>query len=199
MNVLEKFFLAINKKREETKGIHVTSLVYDCLRRSYYTIKYGEGFFDLKTLITFWIGRQLHKTRILASHELNLEWSGIVGTVDDFEEGILIEKKSTTFLPKEPMDHHIRQLEYYALLLEKNGYNVKECHLVYIDINNKDIKAFPVQFRPLNQIEKEIVEKKEILESHLLHNEIPDRQISWLCYYCNFASICLKEEENESK
>lgn len=197
MDLIEKMYEAINKQDERKQGIHVTSLVYDCLRRSYYSEKFGEGFFDIKTLITFWIGRVLHHTQVLKEHELQLEWLGILGTVDEFEDGILLEKKTTAFMPKAPLEHHVTQLEYYKLLLEKTGKRVKQMFLMYIDIANKDIKVFEVEPRPLAEIEVELIAKKTELEASLLKNIVPPRHAGWLCGYCNFASICFKGKENE--
>ena len=83
MDILERFYEAINKDNEPLKGIHVSALSYNCLRRAYFTQMHGDGFFDMKTLVTFWIGRQLHMTPILKEHEVPLKWYRIIGTCDD--------------------------------------------------------------------------------------------------------------------
>lgn len=195
MDIKEELFKAIVREQEKMpEGIHVTSLVYDCLRRGYYENKFEEGFFDIKTLITFWIGRAVHKTPIFSNHEMTLRWEGIVGTLDEYQDGIVIDKKTTTYLPKQANAHHIKQVEYYAWLLWKNGYPFKEGYLVYIDINEKDIVVFPVFIKDLITIENEILKKKKVLDEAMKNNIPPQRNIGWLCKYCNFASICFKEE-----
>lgn len=196
MDIKEEMLKAI--AREETEmpeGIHVTSLVYDCMRRGYYDNTHEESFFDLKTLLTFWIGRAVHKTPILSNHEMTLKWGGIVGTLDEFQDGIIIDKKTTTYMPKSPNAHHARQIEYYAVLLWKNGLVFKEGYLVYIDINNKDIEVFPVKTRPLPIVEAEMMKKKTLLEEAIKNNIPPKREIGWICNYCSYASICFKEKE----
>ena len=190
MNIEEKVIEAMNAKEPfEGKGIGVTNLVYDCLRRAYYTRTLGE-FYDLHTLILFWTGRKLHETQILKEHELVLEWEGIVGIVDEYENGTLLEKKTCVSLPRTPNDHHVKQVEYYKVLLEKHGKPVNEAYLLYIDINNKEIRTFKVNMRPSNIIEKEMLERKEKLEKALKEGKPPERKVGWLCNYCNFASIC---------
>jgi len=193
MNIQEKIFEAIvdGPRRE---GIHVTELVYDCLRKGYYAHHYGEGFFDIKTLTTFWIGKALHKTKILKHNEMTLKWNGIVGTVDDYEKGVLIDKKTTTFTPKDPWKHHIKQLEYYALLLTKNNIPFKEAHIVYINITDKKFTIFPVKIRDFETIEKEIIRKKEIFEKALKDSKSPTRKVGWLCSYCSYASVCFGDK-----
>ena len=136
MEILERFYEAINRDNEPHEGIHVSSLCYDCLRRAYFTQLHGDGFFDMKTLVTFWIGRQIHETPILKEHEVPLEWNGIIGTCDDYEDGVLLEKKTCRAIPKQVYSHHIKQAEFYSLMLEKAGKPVKEAHIVYIDVAN---------------------------------------------------------------
>jgi len=196
MNIKEELFKAIMREEDDrSRGIHVTSLVYDCLRRGYYENKFEEGFFDMKTLITFWIGKAVHKTPILKNHELKLEWNGITGTVDEYQDGIIIDKKTTTYTPKSPNGHHIKQIEYYAVLLSKNGYRVREGHLIYININDKDIVVFPIKIRSLEDVEAEMVEKKIILENSIRDKTEPRRSPGWLCGYCNYAGVCFKEKK----
>lgn len=82
-SILEKLYESISRETVSREGeIHVSSLCYPCIRKSYYTIKHGRDFYNLKTLITFWIGRQLHKTQILSGSELPLKWNGIIGSAD---------------------------------------------------------------------------------------------------------------------
>lgn len=189
MNVLERFFEAIVGEEKRPKGIHVTSLVHDCLRRSYYQQKFGS-FFSLKTMITFWIGKQLHRTKILNKNEFKLEWEGVVGSIDDFEDGVLIEKKTCTTTYRNPLDHHKRQVEYYSVLLRKNGFKFKEGRLIYINLVDKEVVEFPVSVRGLSTIADEMLEKKKVLEGALKSKKPPARSMSWLCNYCSFANIC---------
>lgn len=196
MNIKERILESINKQNKRREGIHVTSLVYGCLRRSYYEQTVGDGLFNLKTLLTFWIGRAIHMTPLLKEHELQLEFEGIVGTVDDFEpeEGLLIDKKTCKLIPKEAYSHHKKQIEYYIWLLKKNGHDVKKAYVLYIDIVNKKLELFPVFARNLDVIEKEILERKNMLLEALNNKEMPPRSMSWLCDYCSFSGRCFNAQ-----
>lgn len=202
MNISERVLKAINKEERQLHGVHASALSYDCLRRAYYSQTMKEGYHDLKTLITFWIGRQLHKTPILKHHEMTLKWvtkdgMKIVGTPDDYEDGVVLDKKTCKKIPRSPNDHHKKQLEYYSVLLQNNGFECNEGHLVYIDIVEKNIQPFKVRFRPKEVIEKELLAKAKILHDALKNKKPPERVPGWICSYCGFASICYKGDENK--
>lgn len=194
-NILERFYKAIAKEQTHHKGIHVSSLSYDCIRRAYYSQIYGEGLFSSKTLLTFWIGRELHKTQLLEHHELSVDWDGIIGTCDDYENGLLLDKKTCTMIPTFISTHHIKQVEYYALMLSKQGKHVSQAHILYIDIANKKVKHFRVKMRPMNMIEEELVRKRDTLKTCLKSQVPPPRRIEWLCEHCVFASKCFGTED----
>lgn len=189
----------ILKKITEPKlreGIHVSSLVYDCLRRGWYHHHYGHGFYDLKTLIRFWIGKAVHEYPLLNRHHLELSWNNIYGEVDDYTEedgGIIFEKKTCKTYYRNPIQHHVRQLEYYVPLLVHNGYPVKEGYVVYINVADNDIYYFPVNIRPLKEIEKEMLVRRDILQRCIEENVLPPRNTSWLCRFCNFCMLCFQD------
>jgi len=189
MNVLERFFEAITREEFNREGIHVTALVHDCLRKCFYSQTMGN-YFNLKTLITFWIGKQLHKTPILKQNEVPLKWEGIFGTVDDYEDGVLVEKKTCNTKYNNPLDHHKKQVEYYSVMLRKNDLPFKEGHIVYINLVDKEVTEFEVSVRDIKKIQEEMIIKKEIINKAIETGEPPKRHITWLCNYCEFANIC---------
>lgn len=195
MNIEEKFFEGIAYDiRESDNKFHVSLLCYDCMRNLYYRKTLGE-FMDANGMMTVWIGKQLHLTPILKSNELRLEWttpSGAVisGTLDDYEDGIIIEKKTTGWKVERPKDYNVRQLEYQALLLSKHNMPFTEGHLLYIDIGKKDLIPFQINIRELAEIEAEVLEKVRILEEAFKNKIAPPRVTGWLCSYCVYASRC---------
>jgi CRISPR/Cas system-associated exonuclease Cas4 (RecB family) len=197
MNVKERFLLALNKNEgTRRKGIHVSSISYDCMRKAYYGITKGESY-NLNTLLTFWIGKQIHKTPILAESEIEGEWQGIIGSADEYEAGkdggTIIEKKSCTKIPSKPYSHHVKQAEYYAVLLNSMQKPVKEAYILYIDIQSKAFRDFAIKMRPISVIEKEMLAKKQILQVALGDRVPPARNIGWQCSYCSFANTCFRE------
>lgn len=192
--VIEKLLQSINRSTVSREGeIHVSSLCYPCIRRSFYIIRHGQDFFNTKTLLTFWIGRELHKTPILSGNEISLEWEGIKGTCDEFENGLLIEKKTCTQIPNYPSSQHITQAEYYSVLLKHAKKPVSKACILYIDIMNKRLKAFPVKLRSTQLVEQEMLNKKLALEESIKTSQPPPRKISWLCDHCTFASECFRD------
>jgi len=181
-------------RQESRPGIHVTDLVYDCLRRGYYRIKYGHGFYDLKTLLRFFIGRAVHSFPILGKHEVPVELDGVHGSVDDFdpERGILLEKKHTAYtkLPITPYPWHVRQIEFYKIMLENAGYKVNECYAVYIDVVTPRVKVIPVIPRDSEVIYDDFTTRRELLEYHLQEGYPPPRVITSMCELCTFSVPC---------
>lgn len=75
-DVLEKFYEAMRRdsKENDNEEIHVSSLCYDCMRKVYYQMTRPDQYFDLKTMITFWMGRAIHNTPILKESEIPLQY-----------------------------------------------------------------------------------------------------------------------------
>lgn len=194
-NIIELFYKAVTKEQSHHSGIHVSSLSYECLRRAYYSQIYGEGLFSAKTLMTFWIGRELHKTQILAHHELSVDWNGIIGTCDEYENGLLLDKKTCTMIPTYVSPHHAKQVEYYALMLSKQYKIVNQAYILYIDVANKKVKALKVKLRQLSIIEDELTRKRDMLKNSIESKTPPSRHINWLCDHCAFASKCFEYVE----
>jgi CRISPR/Cas system-associated exonuclease Cas4 (RecB family) len=171
--------------------ISVSSIIYPCLRKAYYEKKHG-AFFDISAAYTFWIGKAMHKMNFLEEGEGELEWEGIVGRFDDYEKGTLVDKKSVNELPRTANSHHITQLEYYYVLCQKNHKPVNDIWILYLEKKYPAHKWFKVKPRPLEVIEKEMLERKSVLEECLAKgsNKIPGRDISWLCKYCPFTPLC---------
>lgn len=192
-SIVEKLLESISRDTQNREGeIHVSSICYPCIRKSYYSLKHGQDFFNMKTLLTFWIGRQLHETPILSENEIPLNFHGIIGSADEYESGLLLEKKTCTQIPRYPLSHHIRQAEYYSVMLKHQNKPVKKACILYIDIANKELKAFRIKMRDEDRVEKEMLKKKQLLEQSLESNNPPPRSIGWLCSWCNFSSLCFK-------
>jgi len=198
---------AITRDLEEAKPplekINVTDLVFPCLRHAFYSKKFFEEKRGrLPDLLGMWIGVKLHETRIFGSHEIELEYNGIFGRVDGYEDEILLELKTTRAIPPEPYPHHVKQVEYYRVLLEKSGRPVKFAVILYVNVNDLTTKVFPILFdRSVEEVEEELIKRKKELEE-ALQKDIPPPPIPdepWACDYCRFAYLCgyqaIKEEK----
>lgn len=198
MNLKEleiKFRKSLFETHKKSGLISVSSIIYPCLRKAYYTKKYGE-FYDINTAYTFYIGKAIHKMPFLKESEIELEWEGIIGRIDDYGEETLVDKKTTKTLPSRPRDHHITQMEYYYVLCLKNNKPVKDLFIHYLEKGYPAHKFFRIKPRPVEEIEKEMLERKNALEEALKTDKIPDRHLSWLCKYCNFSPKCFGKQKD---
>jgi CRISPR/Cas system-associated exonuclease Cas4 (RecB family) len=198
VDVKEKFFSAVMKELEDgsrKNNIHVTELVYDCLRRGYYTHLHGE-MYDLEGAMRMWIGKKLHETSVLGGlNEVELQWQNIWGRVDEYDPNTktLLEKKTTRQIPKNPYDHHVKQLNYYRVLLENNGYQVQRGLLLYVDVTTPAIEVFDVLLADRKMVEQEMLAKYQILSEALAKQVPPPRATGWLCDYCPWVGRCFRE------
>ena len=85
-----------------------------------------------------------------------------------------------------------KQLRYYRVLLERNGYAVRGAVVIYIDVNKAYAEAYPVNVldAPLSELEAEMLERRNILRKALNTNEPPPREMGWWCNTCECASLC---------
>lgn len=202
ISVKTKLLQAIVASLEEAKPplekINVTDLTFPCLRHAFYSKKFvSERRGSLTELMTLWIGTKLHETKISKQHEIEVEYSNIYGRVDGYDDGIILELKTTRKIPSQPLPHHVKQVNYYRVLLERNNYPVVFAVILYINIVDLTTKAFLVLFdRSLEDTEKELINRKEKLLSALQSNvpppPLPDEP--WACDYCNFAYLCGLQE-----
>ncbi|RLJ03520.1 MAG: hypothetical protein DRP11_00570, partial [Candidatus Aenigmatarchaeota archaeon] len=170
----------------------------------YYQITYPDVIIDPRGAIRTWIGRKLHETSILGGEvEIRLEYKGITGRIDEYKDGVLLEKKTCRSIPKKPYPHHVRQVEYYWVLCERNGRPVKKAALMYIDVDSAEVEVFPVEFeRPLEEVEEEMLRKAEIISECLKTGILPPRKMTtWddktsklVCEYCAYYGICMRED-----
>jgi len=191
----EQFYKGIIRYLQEEPPriaeIHVTDIANVCIRRAYYSKVYPLPI-SMKQALIFAIGRKIHEIPIFPEgHEMELSYEGIVGRVDEYANGILIDKKTTRNIPKQVPPHIVNQLRYYRVLLEKNGYKVLHAYVLYINVTDLTIKFFPISLsEPLENIEREMIRKKELLEESLKKREPPPRVIGEWCQECEYASLC---------
>jgi len=200
-SVLESFYSSVVRRLDEDRPpeekIPVTSIIYSCYRRMYYTYLLGDRM-ELDSILRVWVGKSCHETPVLREHEVELELGDIVGKVDGYEVAVILEEKTTRKkIPAVPYDHHVRQVEYYRVLLERHGKPVGIGAVLYVDVNKARARAFPVFFdRSLEEVEKEMLEKAEKLKGYLQRKELPPRDMVseiWLCNYCRYSMECFRD------
>jgi len=197
LNVAERFMKAVAKDYRKD-GIHVSHLIYDCMRKQYYNITSPQSF-GRDLLMTFWWGTVAHLQQILEHYELPLDYNGITGTADEYEDGVLVDKKTTESLANSkyfPSKQHIRQVEYYSVMLRDGGWKKKcrstvkghvcnpkavpvtEAKMLFISKDKADRgKTFEcvVPLRPFLVIKNELLEKAKMLKEAIKTKTPPPR------------------------
>jgi CRISPR/Cas system-associated exonuclease Cas4 (RecB family) len=204
----------MEKDAELLRGIQVTDICYDCLRRAYYQILSRErgGEQEYKGMresdwLRVWIGKKLHETDFSELHELNVNALGVHGRIDEIlvtdREVVIVDKKSTRKIPSRPYDHHVKQVQYYAALLVRSELSAlldvlkgKAFYgaVLYIDVNEGlcEVSVFPLNpYDPM--IEKEITEKVAVLRRAFSEGKPPEPSAGFLCDYCDFLYHCVRE------
>lgn len=196
---------------DETRvGVHVTDIVYDCLRRAYYQIMLRGSEFEVLGMkeddyIYTWIGRKLHETDFSELHEFEVEFNDVKGTVDEvFKVGdavVVVDKKSTRKVPPKPYEHHVKQVCYYGFMLDRLGV-VSGKHwfgcILYIDVNSGTAVPMAFEFKP-SDYAQEFVSKSNAIHEALSKRMLPSANVGWVCNYCSYVGLCMRDKEVGSK
>jgi len=214
--IMEKIYESIIMEADAGHGyghLSVTMLTFPCERYSVYSliVPPEQRQLTLQGILRMWEGTKLHDTSFLRKeNEVELHWNGISGRIDEYDpdEAYLIDKKVTRSIPRDgAREHHIKQIQYYSVLLERNGKPVKDASIVYINPDICRIKISPVELRPIPVVEKEMIEKKERIMNCVEHGILPPRNVvPWeegganvLCAYCPFVARCFREGKTFAK
>lgn len=176
---------------------HVSDIKRSCKRNGYLRKKLGLPLMRQKSTVKVWIGSQVHEFPVTTGHELRLEWEGIIGTVDEYEDGYLVDKKTTREIPNRPWPDHVKQVEYYRVLLQANGYPVLAAAIAYIDVADARIEVLPVKLnRPISKVREEMLKSRDEHLLALKEGKLPPRTFNWLCWdFCELFQVCFLEDE----
>ena len=206
--IIERFYSAMLAESPHTqpKGtVSVTQLAFPCLRRAVIEILSGFSGMDPQGLIRTWIGKMCHLTSILGKRmELELQWEGVYGRVDEYDPDgfVLLDKKFTRSVPAEVRQHHARQVNYYRVLLERNGMPVSEAYVVYVDVDAAFVRVLPVELMPLEEAEAEMVARRDRVLSCVASRILPPREVGFweeggrrtVCEYCGVFPVCFASD-----
>lgn len=207
----------IEDLEEDRDGIHVSDLVYPCVRKSFFNMKYGgrieyddDGETKSSTsltereIMTFWIGKKIHELPITKMHEIPVEYMGVKGTFDEalWINGnfIIIDKKTSSKLPSRPYEHHKTQIKMYAYMYWKTmGEKAKYGAVIYIlkDTSMANTEIVRVFTFPITDEDYKVT--KHIFETRLnalleaLRTDVPPERVpTFLCRYCHWQELCFR-------
>ena len=201
-------------KREKTIGRYYPSEIGGCLRKTYFSYKIPKEI-DKDTIKIFEAGNNLHelvsnifkskKNQDIELLEEEMPFKQdegefiISGRIDNLilakeqNKKILIEVKSTKFLPSEAKQDHISQLQLYM-----HNTNIHDGTILYIQKDNLQAKSFDFPYDK-NQAE-EIIKRFHGLHHCLKQNILPPAESklipekSWACDYCEYKNECDKHK-----
>jgi CRISPR/Cas system-associated exonuclease Cas4 (RecB family) len=206
---VERLYIAKLYEEEEDRRneIHVTDLVDICPRRVWYE-KRDPWPESIEAIFRMAEGKLLHKLQLLAQSELEIECQGVKGRIDEYQNGILIEKKFVDFVPNTIAEvqryysHYVEQVSFYAYMLIQNGYEFKQAFLLFVKRGEQDergrrpLKAFDItNLINLDKVENEFGERREIL-AEILKADVPPEipptfsAFDYPCSYCKYVSRC---------
>jgi CRISPR/Cas system-associated exonuclease Cas4 (RecB family) len=195
------------EEEDRRNELHVTDLTDICPRRVWYEKKspWPEG---VEAIFRMAEGRQLHKIKLLAQSELEVEYRGVKGKIDEYESGVIIEKKYVDFVPntlaevQKYYSRYIEQVSFYAYMLIQNGYEFKQAFLLFVKRGEQDergrrpLRVFEVtNLINLDRIEAEFKARKEFIEEILRADQPPEipptfSAFDYPCSYCKYSSRC---------
>ncbi len=180
-----------SKKEKPTFGI--TSLTSNCIRQSYYKLTIEEVH-NLEKLWAFSRGQAIHTfiTQTLKDEEKEIfvkkdfPTFTILGFIDAIHDGIIYEFKTTHDIPENPQSHHVLQGQaYYSLLNPEQQAKIKKILLIYLSMQK--IKTFEV---PKRDITGWLYVRAQQLTNALKTEIPPEKEVTWLCNYCDFEKLC---------
>jgi len=197
-------FLARQIRIYDEDTIHVGEAC-SCLRKSYYTRKYGSR--DLSHLapskrVILGLGMSTHlvfeevlqelgyrtEQQIIKEYD-NLGFK-LAGTPDAVGEDHIVEIKTCNKLSDEPLPHHVMQANGYLGLL---GFKVG-C-IVYICKRDGNVRIFQVEYN--EQLYNKLVERASTLYRHIKEDTPPPAEPSFLCHYCEWKWNCYQLRNNK--
>ncbi len=180
-------------KEREKPAFGIGMLVSNCLRQSYYKLT-EDQVMELEKLWIFSRGHAIHTfvTHTLDETEKEIfvkkEFPNfdILGFVDALHDGVIYEFKTTATLPDAPQTSHVLQAQaYFSLLPEPQKSAVKAIQIIYLSMHS--IKVFEIPIRDITSF----LEARAVQLTLALKNKLPvEKEVSWLCKYCEFYNLC---------
>ena len=186
-------------KDREKPAFGIGMLVSNCLRQSYYKLT-EEQVFDLEKLWTFSRGHAIHHfiTNTLKDEEKEVFVKkqfprfDVIGFVDAIHDDVVYEFKTTANIPDTPQTSHLLQAQaYFSLLPENIRQKIKMVRVIYLSLQN--IKTFEIPKRDITPF----LEARATQLMLALQNKLaPEKEVSWLCKYCDFYDKCFNKKLN---
>jgi hypothetical protein len=106
------------------------------------------------------------------------------------DQHLLLDFKTTRYIPKEPYAHHILQLNAYRYLVW-GTYEIWNLEVAYFDMSS--CRRLPVPLMDMGKVESFLVQQGSAVTEGLTGSQLPERTGEdglWQCGYCPFTTDC---------
>ena len=185
--------------------IHVSEITY-CLRKAYYVRK-ERVTPPLEKVTVLNIGRAMHlliekyiDSKRNVEYEVEVKYPfreiTVIGTIDLIVDNTIIELKTVSRKPKEVYQHHYSQVNAYHFMLREKRKDINEvAYIVYINKRNGEIYVYTV-IPNLNDFMLTLLRAYQLYH-HLISNEPPKPEYTYLCNFCEYRMVCEMNGVNE--
>ncbi|MCX6775019.1 MAG: Dna2/Cas4 domain-containing protein [DPANN group archaeon] len=184
-------------KPKEKPAFGIGNLVSNCLRQSFYKLT-EEQILDLDKLWIFSRGHAIHQfiTHTLTNEEKEIfvkkefPQFDIIGFVDAIHNNVIYEFKTTANIPDEPQTSHLLQAQAYFSMLPKEKQNlITSIKVIYLSLQK--VKPYEI---PKRDITAYLESRAMQLFLGLKKKLPPEKEVSWLCKYCDFYEKCFDKK-----
>ncbi len=181
------------RKKKEGKPRFGVGRLISCLRKAYFDLT-EEVPMSIEKLWIFSRGHAIHdyvqKDLPKEDVELFLEKEfgkfNVIGFADAVHDGTLYELKTSATIPDKPKENHIMQAQaYHSMLPEEKQKEIKDIIIIYFSLHK--IKYFTI---PKRNVLSYLEARGTMLAEALKHGIPPNKEISWLCDYCEYKQFC---------
>jgi len=210
---VERLFLlaaySFEEENDRRNEIHVSDLTNPCIRAVWYEKKRPLPP-SPENALRMLEGKLLHKVQVIpgSTMEMAVEFEGVKGRVDEYKDGVILEKKYVDFVPSTLAEvqryygHYIEQVGFYAFMLVSTGHEFKQALLHFAKRGEQNergrypFKTFDVtSLIDLDKVEAEFYNRKTVIAAALKRDEPPEVPAnfspnSYPCSYCKYVAIC---------
>ena len=198
------------KPKDRTNDIYVTDICgWDtyCPKQVYFNKVCKKPALP-EALIRFTIGHVVHEIPLwdnedpkLDGHEQAFNWKGIRCRMDEinFEDGIIIDKKTAASLGNKPKDYVTKQLNIYRVIAEDNEERptkINQLFVINLAVLNGKIQVLEVPMWDKEDTIAYIDRIKNEIETHVKSKTapyVPCGSKGWICEGCQYKEECSNE------
>jgi CRISPR/Cas system-associated exonuclease Cas4 (RecB family) len=191
-------------KKDKSMSVNVTDIcawsTY-CPKQVYYN-KTAKRPVLPEALMRFQVGHSVHEFPVWDDgNEQSFEWEGMRCRMDDihFKDGIIIDKKTVSSLPRAVKPYVEKQLNIYKIIAEENKerpIKINQLFVINVAVVNGEIQVLDVPIWDRDTTLNFINTIRQEINYHVSNKYVPDilyKSKGWICDNCQYQDICMKD------